>query len=77
MVDFSKIVLDPAATQARWDEINRKEDQKIADLCSIEEGLSEWEVNFVESIANQYARQSCLTDRQRMMVDKILEENDV
>lgn len=44
-------------------------------LCAIEDGLTPWEVEFVESVAAQVIDQRrMLTDRQRETAEKILEE---
>jgi hypothetical protein len=36
-----------------------------AELCAIEEGLSEWEIEFVESIMRRVDRGQTLTEKQR------------
>lgn len=41
-------------------------------LCAIESGLTEWEVDFVESIARKFTAYGSLTDRQRASGKKIL-----
>jgi hypothetical protein len=47
------------------------DDELIEGLCAIEEGLTEWEVGFVESIAKQsYA----LTPKQRETAERIYDE---
>ena len=42
----------------------------IEELCEIEEGLTGWEVEFVESVSRRYS----LSDRQRAKAEEILEE---
>ena len=45
----------------------------VRDLCDIEEGLSEWEVGFVESIARRVEDgERALTARQALMGHAIL-----
>lgn len=46
----------------------------VADLCEIERGMSEWEVEFVESLAKQVRSSGyALTARQREKALEILE----
>lgn len=42
-------------------------------LCEIDGGLSGWEVDFVESIAERVEGGATLTDKQRETADRILE----
>jgi len=47
-------------------------DREIIDwLCSIEEGLTDWEVNFIESITRQFESKGCLSDPQRKVAKRI------
>lgn len=46
----------------------------VKDLCEIDEGLTPWEVQFVESISAQVLdRGAALTDKQCAIGEKILE----
>lgn len=47
----------------------------MADLCEIEEGLSEWEVEFVDDVSKRLERSGSLTDGQRRKAEEIWEEN--
>ena len=50
-------------------------DQELADvLCEIEEGLNDWEVEFVESIAAWMKWNDSLTDGQREKAREIYDE---
>jgi len=52
------------------------DDADVKALCEIEEGLSEWEVGFVESVHEWVVdKKRCLSDKQRARVQKILEEH--
>lgn len=47
-------------------------DQELVDaLCEIESGLTEWEVEFVESLANQLDQGRALSDRQRAKAEQV------
>lgn len=51
------------------------DDRLLTDkLCDIDEGLNEWEVNFVESIAKQTERGEILTPAQREKANEILDK---
>ena len=43
----------------------------VEELCEIEDGFSEWEVEFVESIAKWMEDHDSLTDGQRQKADQI------
>lgn len=45
----------------------------IEDLLSVETGLTDWEVGFVESIAESFDQYKSLTDLQRKKAEEILE----
>lgn len=45
----------------------------VAELCEIDEGLTPWEVEFVESIAAQVERGRELSDKQRSTAERIME----
>jgi hypothetical protein len=47
--------------------------ERCKTLCAIDEGLTEWEVGFAESISVQVDVGRPLTDRQRQTADRILE----
>lgn len=47
----------------------------VNDLCDIDHGLTEWEVSFIESVAEQVIDNGRnLTDKQRAIVERILDE---
>ena len=52
------------------------DDKEIVDrLCAIEDGLSEWEVEFVDSVAKWVNDQKrMLSDKQRAICERILPE---
>ncbi len=53
------------------------DDKELVDaLCDIDEGLTEWEVDFVESIAKVVANGTSLTVRQLRKADSILARFD-
>jgi hypothetical protein len=56
-------------TVATW-----KEDRALVDeLCAIDEGLSEWEMNFADSISKQVIDgMQVLSDKQRAVAERIL-----
>ena len=58
-----------AAEKTRWDQ-----DKDLVDeLCAIEHGLSDWEMDFVDSIDNWVVKQKkTLTTNQRNTAEKIL-----
>ncbi len=45
----------------------------VGALCDIEEGLTEWEVNFVDSIEKWLRTHADLTDPQRAKAEQIWE----
>ncbi len=45
----------------------------VDDLCEIEDGLSAWEVEFVESLARHVGRRLCLSVGQIEKAEEILE----
>ena len=46
----------------------------VRELCDVDEGLTQWEINFVESIAKQVIDKGReLTEKQRETARKILE----
>lgn len=53
----------------------KMEDRELLEeLCAIEEGLTEWEVEFVENMAQVLDRYSHLTPAQRIKAEEILED---
>lgn len=64
-----------AARKAIFERYKKEQDDKIKDLCAIEEGLDDWELDFVESVAKQYEDNGSLSDRQWEFVDKILKKH--
>lgn len=52
-----------------------EDDKRLVDeLCAIEDGLSEWEVEFTESVSRWVIDdRRLLTDKQRATVERILE----
>lgn len=46
----------------------------IAALCDVEDGLSEWEVTFVDDMSRQIETQH-LTDRQRTKIEDLHEKH--
>ena len=52
----------------------RTDKKLIEELCDIEEGLTEWEMDFIESIAKWHDSRGCLTDSQHDKAEEILEE---
>lgn len=51
------------------------DDQELVDaLCEIEDGLSEWEVDFVESIAKSIKTYGSLTPKQRGKAEDIYDQ---
>lgn len=53
-------------------------DRELVDaLCEIEEGLTEWEVNFVDSITKQVIDQArTLSSKQRAKAEAILDDHE-
>ena len=50
------------------------DDREIVDaLCDIEDGMSEWEVDFVDSLDKQLRSGSTLSPKQRAKADQIWE----
>ena len=45
----------------------------VAELCDIDEGLTRWELGFVESLAKQIENGRALSDKQREVATRILE----
>jgi hypothetical protein len=45
----------------------------VSDLCEVDEGLSTWELDFVESLAEQRDAGRPMSDRQRAKATEILE----
>lgn len=58
--------------------INKLTDEEICrELCEIEDGLSEWEVDFVDSINKQNSQDGkSLTGRQRKKAEEILQDRE-
>lgn len=51
----------------------RLTDKELTDsLCEIDRGLSDWEVDFVESLAKQVESNRKLSDKQRTIAERIL-----
>lgn len=48
----------------------------VDELCEIEEGLSDWEVEFVDSIAKALRRYGSLTPPQRVKAEQVYAEVD-
>jgi len=46
----------------------------VGALCDIEDGLNEWEVEFVDSIAKQFKAKGYLTPGQRKKAEQIFDE---
>ena len=56
----------------RSEEVGELENEDLIEaLCEIEEGLTEWEVEFVDSISKQNYE---LTTRQREIAERIFDE---
>ena len=50
-------------------------DKELAEaLCEVEEGLTAWEVEFVDSVARQVASGRLFTPRQRSKAEQIMEK---
>jgi hypothetical protein len=48
-------------------------DKELVDtLCEIDRGLSDWEVDFVESIAKQVEQHRSLSEKQRAIANRIM-----
>lgn len=50
------------------------DEELVEALCDIDDGLTEWEVEFVESIAKQFKAKGYLTSGQRTKAEQILDE---
>lgn len=51
----------------------RADDAEIVEaLCDVDEGLSEWEVEFVDSLAKWLKDRGPLTEKQRAKAEQIL-----
>jgi len=55
------------------DQLSRDE-VLVQDLCDIDHGMTEWEVCFVESVAEQVASGRALTGLQRCTAHEILDK---
>lgn len=52
-------------------EPGEEDEDLVAELCEIESGLSDWEVEFVDSIARHLENFGTLTTRQRTKAEQI------
>lgn len=49
--------------------------EKVSDLLDIDEGLSEWEIDFAESVVKQLEDGRQLTEKQKSKLDQILDKH--
>lgn len=78
MVDFNKLKGKPRdyqAAHAHLDRLKAAQKRRIDKLCAIGEGLTEWEVGFVEGVADRFERDGYLSDKQWTIIDGILEKH--
>ncbi len=82
MVDFKKLSeRTDAERDAAREEMQRDHYKKVArirslvdDLLDIDQGLTDWEVNFAESVSRQFDERGTLSQKQLATVEKILAE---
>lgn len=46
----------------------------VGDLLELEEGLTEWEIDFLESLSSQLEEGRTLTERQKEVLDRVYED---
>lgn len=79
MVDFKRLLdEDPEERQRRRDEqfaaLKHGQKAKLDRLCAIEEGLTDWEMHFIDDIVKRWEQDEFLTDGVWAKVDEILEQ---
>lgn len=51
--------------------------EMVSLACGIEEGLTPWEVEFVDSVGKQWDERESLSERQVEILEALLEKHDV
>lgn len=64
----------PTTSKPASSEPARSDDDLVEALCAIEDGLTEWESDFVQSVSEQFEVKGWLSEKQRAVCERILEE---
>ncbi len=72
--EMSKFLWPPADSGGVGSDAAKEVNGMISGLLELENGLSDWEINFIESVKNQFTIYKRLTDKQMIKLMMIYDE---